>query len=79
MLLEELRELLVHGALDLALHFGVPEAGLRLALELRLEDLHGEDRGESLPHILAGEALLVPLEERPLASVVVEGAGERGP
>src|SRR5262249_35687522 len=53
-LLEELGELLVDGALDLALHLGVAELPLRLALELGLEDLHREDAGEPFADVLAG-------------------------
>src|SRR5690606_26445082 len=45
---EPLGELLADEALDGALHLGVAELGLGLALELRLGDLHAQDGGEAL-------------------------------
>ena len=53
---------LVAGLLHEALHVGVAELGLRLALELRVGQLHRDDRGETLADVLAGE-LVVALEE----------------
>src|SRR5918911_667871 len=43
-LLEELRKSLVHGRLDKPLDRRVAELGLGLPLELRIGDLHGDDR-----------------------------------
>src|SRR5690606_29061270 len=44
-LFEERAKPLVDDGLDDALDFGVAELGLRLTLELRLRDLHRDDRG----------------------------------
>ena len=61
-LLEPLRELLVRGALDERPDLGVAELGLRLALELRVAQLHRDDRGEALADVLAEEVLVLLLE-----------------
>src|SRR5207248_11220266 len=52
-LLEELREVLVHRRLDETLDAGVAELRLRLPLELRVAQLHRDDRGEPLADVLA--------------------------
>src|SRR5205823_5381641 len=67
--LEELTELLVHRHLDEAAHSGIAELRLRLPLELRLAQLHRDDRGESLADVLAVEVLLLLLQEAELARV----------
>ena len=72
------RELLVHGRLDERLDRRVPELRLRLALELRVPELHRDDGGQALAHVLALEVVLLLLQEALLAGVAVEGAGERG-
>src|SRR6266513_96772 len=54
-LLEELRQLRVHGLLDEALHPRVAALRLRLALELRVGQLDRDDRCEPLAHVLAFE------------------------
>ena len=61
-LLEELGEPLFDGGLHEALYRRVAELGLRLALELRLADLHGDDRREPLADVLALEVLVLLLE-----------------
>ena len=48
---------------DEALHARVAELGLRLALELRVLELRGDDRGEALADVLAGEVLVLLLEQ----------------
>src|SRR6188472_3362178 len=56
-LFEELPELLVDDRRDEALHARVAELGLRLALELRVGQLGGDDRRQALAHVLAGEVV----------------------
>ena len=67
----------VTARLDLALDLGVAELGLGLALELRLGQLDADDRRQPLAHVVAGEVGVVVLEDRVLARVVVERAGQR--
>ena len=52
-LLEELAELAVDGLLDQALDRRVAELGLRLALELRVGELHRDHRGQALADVVA--------------------------
>ena len=61
-LLEELGEPLVDGRLHEALDRRVAELGLRLPLELRLAELHRDDRREPLADVLALEVLVLLLE-----------------
>ena len=77
-LLEELGQPRVHRPLHHAPHPRVAELGLRLALELRLAQLHGDDRGETLAHVLAFEVVLLLLEQVLRARVVVQRLRERG-
>jgi hypothetical protein len=42
-------------AVDQRADIGVPEFGLRLPLELRFHELDGDDRGQALADVLAGE------------------------
>ena len=67
-LLEPLGELLVDGPLHEPGHPRVAELRLRLALELRVADLHRDDRGEPLARVLALEPRVLLLEQP-----VVEG------
>ena len=76
-LLEELGELRVDDRLDEALHARVAELGLRLALELRVGELGGDDGGQPLAHVLAGEVVVLLLEQALLARVLVERARQR--
>ena len=64
-LFEPLGELLVRGLLDERADLGVAELGLRLALELRVAQLHRDDRGEALADVLAEEVLVLLLEDGP--------------
>ena len=69
------RELLVDDPLDEGLRLGVAELGLRLALELRLAELDRDDRGQALADVVAGEVVVLLLEQPlvarvPLTSVV---------
>src|SRR5207253_301416 len=77
-LLEELTQRTVDHLLNEALDRRVAELGLRLALELRLGNLHRDDRGESLAHVLALEVVLFLLEELLLPRVGIERASEGG-
>ena len=81
-LLEELREPLVHGLLDETFDPGVAELRLRLPFELWLGQLHGDDGRESLADVLALEVVLLLLQQALVARVLVErrrqGAPEAG-
>src|SRR3954452_6830485 len=76
-LLEELGQPAVDGRLDEALDRRVAELRLGLALELRLLDLHGDDRREPLAHVLTLEVGVLLLELALLARVRVDRARER--
>src|SRR6266545_605395 len=75
-LLEELREVLVDGRLDEAFDARIAELRLRLALELGVPQLHGDDCGEPLAHVLSLE-LLVLLQQLHVLRFAVERARER--
>ncbi len=75
-LLEELGELLVDDCLDEALDRRVAELRLRLSLELRVAQLHGDDGGEALADVLALEVVLLLLQQALVARVAVERAGQ---
>src|SRR2546422_7564630 len=62
-LVEELRQRVVHDALDDALDLGVAELGLRLPLELRLLDLDVQHAVQALAHVVAAEGEVLLLEE----------------
>ena len=70
-------ELAVDRLLDQALDRRVPELGLRLALELRIAQLHRDHRGEPLADVLAAQVLVLLLQQALLARVGVQGAGQR--
>ena len=76
-LLEVLAELGVADGLDQAADRRVAELGLGLALELRLAQLDRHDRRQALAAVVAGQRLLLLLEEPLGARVVVERAGQR--
>src|SRR4029078_3414746 len=73
-LLEELGKTRVDDRGDEALHARVAELGLRLALELRIGELGRDRRCEPLASVLAGEVLVLLLEQPLLARVAVERA-----
>src|SRR5581483_6583676 len=75
-LLEEGGELLGDGALHDALDLAVAQLGLRLAFELRIGDLHREDGGQPFARVVAGEVLVVLLQQLPVAGVLVEHPGQ---
>src|SRR5205085_9054999 len=77
-LLEELAQLGVAGDLDQAADRWVPQLRLGLALELRLTQLDRDDRGQSLPAIVAAQRLLLLLQQALRPRVVVERTGQRG-
>src|SRR5581483_9170202 len=76
--LEELRELFVDGLLDEAADPRIAELRLRLALELGLAQLDGDDGRETFAHVLAVEVLLLLLQQVELARVAVECPRQRG-
>ena len=78
-LLEELRQLLVDRGGDKCGDLGVAQLGLGLALELRVLEFDRDERREALAHVLAGEVVLLLLEEVLLPGIVVERARERRP
>src|SRR5882724_10414211 len=75
--LEGLGQLLVHDLLHEALEVGVAELGLRLPLELRIGQPHGDDGAEALADVVAGHPTLERLEVAVLLRVRRELAGER--
>ena len=76
-LLEELAELAVDGLLDQALDRRVAELGLRLALELRVGELHRDHRGQALADVVAGQVLVLLLQQALVARVGVQRPGQR--
>ena len=61
---------------DQALDRRIAELRLRLTLELRIAQLHRDDRSEALANILALEVLLLLLQKTLVARVAVQRAGE---
>ena len=78
-LVEVLGDPLGHGRLHLSLDLGVAELGLRLALELGLDQLDRHDRGEALADVVAREVRVVVLEHAGAPGPVVDGGREGGP
>ena len=70
-------QLLVADLLHERLHLGVAELGLGLALELRLGDLHRDDRGQALADVVAGEVGVLLLEQLLVLGVLVDHGGQR--
>ena len=78
-LLQELRQLLVHQRLHIALDLGVAQLGLGLPLELRLGDLDRDDGGQAFAQVVARDGHLLLLEQLVGAGVAVHGAGQGRP
>ncbi len=76
-LLEPVAELVVDDLLHERSRLGVAELGLGLALELRLGELDRDDRGQALADVVAGEVLVLLLEQVLLAGEVVDQRGQR--
>ena len=76
-LLEIGGELVVYDAVDQRADIGVAQLLLGLALKLGLGQLDGNDGGDALAHVLAGD-LVVALDDVGLGAVGVDHAGERG-
>ena len=78
-LLEVRAELVVDDLLDPGLDLGRDELVLRLRGELGVADLHGDDRGQALAAVVAGERrLLQSLGQAVGLGVLLDGARERG-
>ena len=77
-LLEELGQRAVDDVLDEAGHARVAELGLRLALELRVLQLHGDDGGQALADVVARQRVVLLAQVALLPRVAVERAGQRG-
>ena len=76
-LLQELGQTRIDDRVDEALHAGVAELGLGLALELWVLKLGRDDRGEAFADVLAAEVVVLLLELALVARVLVERAGQR--
>ena len=74
-LLQVGHHILVHQRADQGADLRVAQLSLGLALELGLLQLHADDAGQALPHVLAGELLVVLLEDVVLAGVIVHHPG----
>ena len=74
-LLQEGLQLIGDQVVDESSDLAVAELGLGLALKLGVRQLHGDNAGETLPAVLAGDLLLV-LEHLDFAAVGVEHRGE---
>ena len=61
----------------MALDFRVAELGLGLSLELRLQQLDADHRGQTLADVLTAEVGIRLLEQSRLARVAVERVGQR--
>ena len=75
--LQKLRQTVEHHGIDERAHLGVSELGLRLALELGVRELDGDDRRKALAAVLAGDAVAL-LEDAGLLAVGIERAGKCG-
>ena len=76
-LLEEVAEPPVDDLLDQPLDRRVAELALGLPLELRVGELHRDHRGQTLADVLAGEVLVLLLEQAAVACDGVQGPGKR--
>ena len=76
--IEPVAEAVADDALHESLGLGVAELGLGLALELRLGELDRDDRGQALADVVAGEVVVLLLEDALLPRVLVDQRGQRG-
>jgi hypothetical protein len=74
---EPVAELLVDHALHEGLRLGVAQLGLGLALELRLAELDRHDGGQALADVVAGEVVVLLLEDALVPGVAVDQGGQR--
>ncbi len=72
------RQLLGGDGLDQRTHLGVAQPSLGLAFELRVVDVYGDDGGNALAEIVAGEVVVLLLEQPHAARVIVEHLGDGG-
>ncbi|RPK47495.1 hypothetical protein EES39_11520 [Streptomyces sp. ADI92-24] len=63
--------------LDEGLRLGVAQLGLGLTLELRLAQLHRDDRGQTLADVLAGEVVVLLAQQLLVPRVPVDQRGHR--
>ena len=75
---EPVAELVGHHALHEGLGLGVAELGLGLAFELRVGELDGDHGGQAFTHVVAGEVLVLVLEDALVTRVTVDQRGQRG-
>ncbi len=76
---EPVAELVADHLLHERLRLGVAELRLGLPLELGLAELDRDDGGQSLAHVVAGEVVVLLLEEVVRTGVAVDERGERRP
>ena len=73
-LLQVFGQTLCDGVLDKRADLGVAELRLRLALELRVVQLHGDDGGQALAGVVTGEVVVLLLQDALAARILVDGA-----
>src|SRR4030066_254297 len=76
-LLEEVGQLLVDQGVHDPLHFAVPQAVLRLPIELGLGDFAGDHGGQPFPQVVSGGILFPAFTHVPLLGALVHRARER--
>ena len=77
MLLQELLQCFVHHGLHRSPGLGRTQAGLGLAFELRLRQLHRDDHHQALARVLARQVLVLLFQKILATGVGVERAGQR--
>ena len=78
MLLEPLGHLIAHQAFERLAHFGADELVLGLRAELRVGQLDGDNGGQALAHVVAGECYLFLLQHARLFGIAVDRARQSG-
>ena len=74
-LLKEGGQLVVHHLVNQGADIGVAQLGLGLTLELGVRQLHGDDGGDALPAVVAGD-LVVAFDDAVFHAIVVEHPGQ---